>query len=72
MYIYIYIYIHVYIATKNAAETIINVARDNITKISFSVFPDISQYTCNSFVTFTKTPHIVLDNETSVAYVNKN
>ena len=37
---------HLYILPpKNAAETTINTARDNITRISFSVFPNISQYT---------------------------
>ena len=64
---------HLYILPpKNAAETIINVARDNITRISFSVFPSISQYIYDSFVTFTKTLPGALDNETSVAQVDKN
>ena len=64
---------HLYILQpKNAAETIINVARDNITKISLSVFPNITQYTYDSFVACTKTPQRVLDNETSVTHVDKN
>ena len=64
---------HLYILQpKNAGETIINVKRDNITRISFSVFPNISQYTYDSFLACTKTPQRVLDNETSVAHVDKN
>ena len=63
---------HLYILPpKKAGETIINVKRDNITRISFSVFANISQYTYNSSVACTKTPQGVLDNETSVAHVDK-
>ena len=51
--------------------TTINDARDRITRIRFSVFPKISQYTYDSFVTFGKTPQRVLDNEPSVAHVDK-
>ena len=64
---------HLYILpSKNAGETIINVKRDNITRIRFSVFPNISQYTCDSFVPCTETSQRVLENETSVAHVDKN
>ena len=62
---------HLYILPpKNAAKITINAARDNITKISNSVFPNISQYSYNSFVNFTKTLLRVLDNEASVSSVN--
>ena len=64
-----YLYI---LPSKNAGETIINVKRDNITRIRFSVFPNISQYTYDSFVPCTETPQRVLENETSVAHVDKN
>ena len=64
-----YLYI---LPSKNAGETIINVKRDNITRICFSVFPNISQYTYDSFVPCTETPQRVLENETSVAHVDKN
>ena len=51
---------HLYILPpKNAAETTINAATDNITRINFSVFPNISEYTYDSFVTFTRTPQRV-------------
>ena len=40
---------HLYILPlKHAAETTINASTDNITRISFSVFPSISQYTYDS------------------------
>ena len=63
---------HLYILPpKNAGETIINVKRDNITRISFSVFSNISRHTYDYFVACTKTPQRVLDNATSVAHVDK-
>ena len=62
---FIYIYCH----PKTAEIT--NAARDSITRISFSVFLKMSQYTYDSFVTFAKTPQRVLDNEPSVAHVDK-
>ena len=63
---------HLYmLPSKNTGQTIINVKRDNITSISFLVFLNISQYTYDSFG-FAKTLQRVLDNETSVANVDKN
>ena len=64
---------HLYtLPSTNAAQTTINAARGNITRISFSVFPKISQYTSDSFVTFAESPQRVLDNESSTAHVDKN
>ena len=64
---------HLYILPlKHAAETTINASTGNITRISFSVFPSISQYTYDSFVTIAKTPQRVLDNKHSVEHVEKN
>ena len=58
---------HLYILPpKNAGETIINVKRDNITRISFSVFPNISQYTYDSFVAEIKArPRLVIASYTT-------
>ena len=58
---------HLYILPpKNTGETIINVKRDNITRISFSVFPNISQYTYDSFVAEIKArPRLVIASYTT-------
>ena len=65
---------HLYILpSKNAAETTTNAARYNITRSSFSPFPNISQYTYDVFVTFAKnTLQRILDIEPLVAHVDKN
>ena len=41
-----------YSTTKNATEITINATKDNITRSTCSGFPNLSQYTYNSFVTF--------------------